>query len=310
MKHLFLLLLGLAPASAINWATKAAAAEARRSLKAAVSTSVSSEDMSGCVDHAKKFLSGPKSKAMAIESAMDHCALDKKVDDRNFVCPHYKLVLAGAFRRESTLKKYGPEAFCAVTETYVSQLKGAAKIPNMGKGSGEAFELSKDCKPTVAASMAPEKKLDSSSAPDFWYALCMNQDCAHFLPSRTRWCSEDHAPTHSESVCEAVRAFARDETDIVSTKELDAEQVCSIYEEFVEDSHINIAAYMQVVHGITERHIPSPDDPKRALQSSQMKNKAGGHLLRDAAGKPVKSSSAILAPTGLLLTALIGAAAQ
>jgi len=311
---LVLLLAGVvAPVAAVNWAAKAVEASAHRHLETADSRGkVSVEDMASCVKQAKQFLSddAPKSKGMAIEAAIDHCALDKKVEDRNFVCPHYKSVLNGAFRRESTLKKYGPKSFCTVSETYVGQLKKAHKIPNVGDGAGDSFELSKSCKPTVLASLAPEKKLTSGSAADFWYALCMNQDCAHFLPSRTRWCDEDHSPTHSQVVCEALRNYAKDETDIVSSKELDAEQVCSIYEEFVEDTHVNVQAYMVVTHGKVEleEKVPSPDDPKRALQSSQMKNEAGAHGLRDGSGKPVKSGAAgvILAPTGLLLAVFLG----
>lgn len=268
-----------------------------------VTTRVSTEDMNGCIAHAEEFLTKPVTKHRAIERAMDHCALSKKVDDKNFVCPHYREILNGAFRREPTDRMFTAESFCSVAETYILQLRSAAKIPNMGKGAGFKFKLSKDCKPIVMASLAPQKKLPSKSAPDFWYALCMNQDCAHFLPSRTRWCTESHQPTHSAAVCEAVRVFASDEVAILGSKELNAEQVCGMYDEFVEDSHINEEAYMHVVHGVKHENVPMPEDPKRALESAKMKHEAKQHGIRDSAGKPVESSAA---PIGLTLVSLAG----
>merc|ERR1719310_2484178 len=142
------------------------------------------------------------------------------------------------------------------------------------------------------ASYAPAKTLKAQRAPDFWYALCMNQDCAHFLPSRTRWCTENHQPTHSASVCEAVRLFAHDEMTIFGAKELEADEVCNMYDEFVEDSYINVDAYMHVVHGKKHTSVPVPEDSSRALKSARLKNDAQKHGLRDAAGEPVKSMAA------------------
>jgi len=254
---------------------------------------LSSKDaMNGCIADAEAFLTKPETKHRAIERAMDHCALSKKVDDKNFVCPHYRELLNGAFRREPTDRRFTANAFCTVAETFLAQLSSAAKIPNMGKGEGFKFKVSKDCKPIVTASMEPQKKLPSATAPDFWYALCMNQDCAHFLPSRTRWCTENHQPTHSATVCEAMRTYAHDEVQVLGSKELDADQVCGMYQEFVDDSNVNIEAYMHVVHGVKHKVVPVPEDPKRALESAKMKHDAKKHGLRDAAGQPVKSAAA------------------
>jgi len=264
------------------------------------------DDAAGCVKHASAFITKPMKKGRAIEQAMDHCAMDKKVDDKNFVCPHYREVLTGAFRREPTTQTYTAEAFCDVTELYVSQLEDAAKVPNLGKGTGKEFELSKDCKPTVMASMAGKKTLPADKAADFWYALCMNQDCAHFLPSRTRWCKHDHQPTHSQSVCESVRVYAQDEVHVMSKNlglSLDADQVCGIYDDFVEDTHANVMAYQHVVHGIKEHNVVSPANKKRALDSAKMKNEASGHKLRDSAGEPVKSGAAKEVPAFFLAVA-------
>jgi len=258
-----------------------------------------------CVSHAKVFVTKPMKKAQAIQRAMDHCALDKKVEDKNFVCPHYKAILSAAFRRESTTKLFDAKSFCDVTEVYVSQLKGAHSIPSMGDGSGFNFVVSKDCKATVSASFGKEQtKVAAKSAPDFWYALCMNQDCAHFLPSRTRWCNHDHAPTHSVTVCEHLRNYAHDEIFVMEknlNQELDAEQVCHIYDEFVDDTHVNVEAYFHVVYGTEEHPVPSPENRQRALKSAQMKNEAGKNRLRESAGQPVKSASAHGLPGKLLL---------
>jgi len=289
-------LAGLSAAFAASWSS--ASEDARMAAGRA-------EDVAGCISHAKKFITNPVRKATAIERAMDHCALDKKLDDRNFVCPHYRELLEEAFRREHSMKEFGAQSFCDVAETYMQQLKSAARIPNMGKGSGLKFKVAKDCKLIVAASFAPAKKLKAENAPDFWYALCMNQDCAHFLPSRTRWCTEDHQPTHSAAVCEAMRLYSRDEVTVIGDKELDAEEVCGIYDEFVENAYINVEAYLHVVHGKKKHPVPTPGDKDRALQSARMKNEAGKHKLRDSAGDPVKSAASNLHIVVGLVTSLV-----
>lgn len=262
--------------------------------------------MESCVKHASQFIKAPSKHARCVERAMDHCALDKKVDDKNFVCPHYKQILTDAFRREPTTKLYTAEDFCGVVELYISQLKSAHKVPNMGKGAGFGFELSKDCKPLVKSSFGGKKTIPAKSAPDFWYAMCMNQDCAHFLPSRTRWCTHEHQPTHSASVCEAVRIYSRDEVFVMERnmgKNLNADEVCSIYDDFVEDTHINVEAYNHVVYGTEKHPVPSPKNRQRALDSAAMKNTAKGHQIRDGAAQPVKSAASQVS-TGLLLASV------
>lgn len=271
-------------------------------------SAVSTVDMNGCIADAKKFMNKEYTKMKAIERAMDHCALSKKVDDKNFVCPHYREILNAAFRREPTDRLYSTESFCNVAEVYVHQLQSAAKVPNMGTGEGLKFKLGKDCKSIVLASLAPQKKMPAVSAPDFWYALCMNQDCAHFLPSRTRWCTHNHQPTHSASVCEAVRLYAHDEVAVLGPKEVDANQVCGMYDEFVEDSHIQVEAYMHVVHGKKQEKVPVPENPKRALQSAKMKNEAKENAIRDQNGDPVKSFASTPA-LSMALASLVGLAA-
>jgi Cys-rich protein (TIGR01571 family) len=247
---------------------------------------IDAQDIDACVAHASKFIKKPVGKERAIERAMDHCALSKKVEDKNFVCPHYRELLEGAFRRKATTDVYTAKSFCSVAELYVEALEGAGNIPNMGAGKGAEFKLSKDCKPIVLASIAPAKQIPASTAPDFWYALCANQDCAHFLPSRTRWCTDNHGPTHSSLVCEAVRDFTKDAVDVFGPGELDADDVCETYTEFVQDTVILLDAYGHVVHG-RHHNVPIPGDKPRALDSARMKHDAKAHGLRDASGTPV-----------------------
>jgi len=302
MKTLLALMLAPCVVSAVSWAGLLS----KSSQLSGANLVVSEEDASVCVKHAKKFLHRPMKKALAIEHAVDHCALDKKVDDKNFVCPHYKEILVNAFARESPAQTFTAETFCSVAGTYVLALKtGAANIPNMGKGAGFNFKVSKECQPIVMQSIKPQSALVSASVPDFWYALCMNQDCGHFLPSRTRWCTEDHQPTHSAEVCEALRVYARDGVTAFDSEKLNAEEICMIYDEFVEDSHINVEAYLHVVHGKKKHPVPTPEDKKRALQSARMINKAGRHKLRDSAGDPVKSASSSISIVVGLVTSLI-----
>lgn len=262
---------------------------------------VSKEDIADCEKQVGEYMEKPMNKNMAIESAMDHCAVSKKIDDKNFVCPHFKEVLTNAFARESTEKFYTVGAFCDIAETYVYSLKhGAANIPYVaGSGKGKDFEVSEDCESVIAKSLKPHVSLPSKSAPDFWYALCMNQDCAHFLPSRTRWCHKDGQPEHSAAVCEAIRTYTQDEGTVVGDRKMGPKDLCKIYDEFVEDSHINVDAYMHVMHGKKKHAVPSPKDPLRALASASMKNEAGAHDIRDNSGDPVKNAAA---STGLLLS--------
>jgi len=278
---------------------------------AIVTSGAAASHEQGCVEHAKKFLTKPAGKDWAIEQALDYCALDKKVEDKNFVCPHFVEVLNSAFSRVSPSKMLDAESFCSVSEYYVAQLQDAHKIPGMGKGAGLDFEVHKKCEPTALGSFGQGKKtLSPANVGDFWYALCMNQDCAHFLPSRTRWCSDNHQPTHSAQVCEAMRSYAMDDGSVLVDELVDGgltpKQVCHIYDDFVKDTHLNVQAYMHVVHATKDHPVPSPEDKDRALKSAQMKNAAGGHKLRDSAGNPVKSAAATSTKLFMALLSVAG----
>lgn len=251
-------------------------------------SAVSPEDMAHCVKYAARFMDEPMRKALAIERATDHCAVDKKIDDRNYFCPHFKEGLTGAFLHESESKEFTAASFCEVSENHMLQLRGATRVPNMGSGPLMNFKLSASCEQTTLQALAPARKLPSSQVPDFWYALCMNQDCAHFLPSRTRWCDVDRQPTHSAIVCEGVRDFAKDEVAVDMSHDMEPKEICHMYAEFIEEIGIDVESFEHVVHSDQPDYVPVPSDPDRALGSSRQVNAAAKHDLRDNAGEPVE----------------------
>ena len=79
-----------------------------------------------------------------------------------------------------------------------------------------------------------------SGVPDFWYAMCVNPDCAHFLPNKTRRCDVEEGPTHSIAVCNALQTFVNDEVQVLGTGDIAPSQVCKMYGEFVKEMGINV----------------------------------------------------------------------
>jgi len=230
---------------------------------------------------------------------------------KNYVCPHFEEGLESAFSTQPADRKFNAEDFCWLAETYFIELRGAARVPNMGSGPLINFQVSESCVPAVTSAFAPDKVLATEHVPDFWYAMCVNQDCAHFLPSRTRWCDVERDPTHSIVVCDALRTFAKDEVSVLGAGDMTPNEVCDVYGEFVKEMGINVEAYEHVMHKDTHHRMPTPDDHLRALQSANMVNEANSHALRDGSGahvKPVHARSAahLAAPLTLLLSVLFG----
>jgi len=255
---------------------------------------VTPQDIEECESRAKLFLKEPAVPAAAIEDATDYCAIDKKVDDKNYVCPHVKEGLQGAFARLPEDKKLSVSDFCEVSEAYFIGLRGATRVPNAGSGPIINFDAGRhDCRPAVRAALNEEKSLAAAHVPDFWYAMCLNQDCAHFLPSRTRWCNVDKQPTHGVEVCTALRKFATDETTVLGAKEggYGPKALCDMYEDFVKEMGQDVEAYEHFIHIDTRHRIETPHDKKRALKSSQLTNDAAAHSIRDNAGSPPRSGS-------------------
>lgn len=228
------------------------------------------DDIATCERNAKQWLHAPMNKERAVTAAMNHCVTEKYVKKADRTCSQYGDLLSGAFKREHSETEYTAAGFCKVAENYAVQMKGAAKIPKMGKGSGSEFKLSKSCQVAAKKEMGKDTKLPAHRAPKFWYSLCVNQDCAHYLPSRTRWCTANHAPTHGYSVCESLMSYVSGKVERPSAgskdNEFDADQLCHMYDDFVEEKTEEYGAYMHVVH---KKGVPIiTDDTKPHAKSS------------------------------------------
>lgn len=263
------------------------------------------EDQEQCVAKMQEVIKKPVRKVNAIEKATDDCALDYKIDSRNFVCPHVRHLLTEAFTGFPNLGKMSAKQFCDISEFHVLRMRGTTRVPNIGSGSILDFKVGAECKPTVLGALQPRTDLGKSEVGDFWYSLCINQDCAHFLPSRTKWCRVDRMPTHGVEVCELAREFATKEMSNSAKEKLDAGELCGLYDKYVDVVKEDIEAYDHYVHGQSREHVPSPKDAPRSLQSSKLLNDAAAHYLRDNDGTPVKphrsAASPVAATTALAL---------
>jgi len=290
----------------------AAAAAARPGATPAVLFSTSEKaivdpaDMKRCVEKVSKFLKEPAKKSLAIDKATDDCAVAKMPKGANYVCPHVKDLLTAAFR--DFAGEMDAAKFCEMSEFHTLRMRGATRVPNIGRGSLLDYKIKKDCEPAVLGAMAPSKKLKTGEVSDFWYSLCINQDCAHLLPSRTKWCKVDRAPTHGIEVCDLARKFAGEKASSYSKgDEIDAKGLCNLYDGFVDGVKADVESYDNYVHGRSRETVPVPDDDDRALNSAKMMNDASAHKLRDNSGKQVKpqQSGAAAAGSAAALTALV-----
>jgi hypothetical protein len=175
----------------------------------------------------------------------------------------------------------------------------------MGHGPLINFHVDKSCIPAVKSAFAPDVKLSTEHVPDFWYAMCVNQDCAHFLPSRTRWCDVEEEPTHGIAVCDALRTFVTDEVQVLGAGDVGPSEVCEMYGEFVKEMGINVEAYEHVMHRDSRHKMPLPESHDRALQSQSLQNRAKANQIKFGAGKAVapihaRSSANVAAPAGAL----------
>lgn len=240
------------------------------------------DPMVACTEVAARFLKEPVLRGKAVEAAATYCSSAAHVKDPGYVCPHFKEAVVVALEHDHFFEKYDAESFCKSTEYYMMSLRGASKVPNTGSGPLLNFKVSPECEPMVAATFAPDKRLDTLSVPDFWYAVCSNQDCAHLLPSRTKWCKIQRPPTHSHVVCEAVRKFARDEAEIHAEGAMTPKQICSLYGEFVKETGIDVDAYEKVMHSETAKRLTVPMQiaEDKALITSQVVHAHHAHYHR------------------------------
>lgn len=246
------------------------------------------EDLQECVDKVSSFLTAPATKDLAVEKATDACAVEHKDDADNYVCPHMRSMLVDAFTSVPKDRKLSPDSFCEITEYHTLRMRGTTRLSSIGSGSIINFAVNiSDCQPTVTGAMKPKTEIAAADVGDFWYALCINQDCGHYLQSRTRWCKRSSQPTHGKEVCELARTYTGDAA-ARGDKAYDAPALCKLYDGFVDQVKEDVTAYDHFIHEKTRAHVPVPKDPPRSLQSSQLLNDVAAHKLRDGQGKYVQ----------------------
>lgn len=296
---------GLSAASVQHYAN--ALSDNGASGKVAADAKATPEDVASCAAWMSKVLESPEGPDLAIERAVDHCAISKREDDRNYVCLHFQEALKDAFASAPSAALTA-QSFCEVSENWMLALRGATRIANIGHGPLINFKISKSCESTVKAHFSGQETIDSAKVPDLWYGLCMNQDCAHYLPSRTRWCQVQEIPTHSAAVCDAAMKFSSDGVKAMNKASMTPTEVCDLYGDFVAEIGYDVEAYEHVIHEDTAHRIPGLGDKKRALASSRLLNNAGKHHLRDNKGSPIVKNAAAL-PAALTGGATVAALA-
>lgn len=239
-------------------------------------------DIAACARVAKQFIKAPAIRAVVLEHAENFCDESNRLAKSRFACDHFHEAVESALSRQQEETKYDAHTFCEVTEAYMLDLRGATHVPNMGSGSLMNFKVSSQCMTVVSSAIKPHQYMSTSKVPDFWYAMCMNQNCAHFLPSRTKWCNEKLAPTHSVVVCEALRKFAADEAAVHEEGKLEPKQMCDLYGEFVREMGIDVDSYEHVIHSDSPRRLPSPGSESWSFAAlRQMKaSHSGGSALQ------------------------------
>jgi len=244
-----------------------------------------------CMVAAKEFLKDGKrandggqiTSLHAIEKAQDYCALTYKPEDNNYVCTHFRKFLDHAFHLFPEDQTVTVRQFCKETENHaLSMQQQVTKLEDVGNGNILNFKVSEKCPPAIAEAIHPKKALPKEEVADFWYAFCVSQDCAHFLPSRTRWCNINLPhPRHSIEVCQMAREYAKVDMASYPEKEVPPADICSIYMGYVEEVRLTLEAYEHVMYGDTREKIPVPKDPVRALTSSRLVNQAAKNHIRD-----------------------------
>jgi hypothetical protein len=209
------------------------------------------EEVESCAKKMNEFFTEehPAVKGEAIRLLVDKCFHDESTAARRTVCPHLERVLTDSLWKVPPNEHLTPDTFCKYTEAHLTDLQGVAKVPRVGSGKIHTSDTKKTCEPTVEAALDGAPRILSTNVPDFWYALCLNQDCAHMLPSRTKWCNIARSPTHSSAVCSAARTFVKREVESEPPKQMPPSEVCDLYSSFHKEMATDVAAYRHVVHG-------------------------------------------------------------
>jgi hypothetical protein len=224
-------------------------------VNATLRGAVTPEEMAKCEQFMSTLYTTPMTKKRWLPKIVRRCRRDRAIEDARKVCPHLGAALAFTMDDVPEDEPLSAGEFCTLAEERIEGLEGAVHVPNMGSGDITNFQVSPQCIPTVEAVLGTEGQLKTEHLPDFWYALCMNQDCAHFLPSRTKWCDTARQPTHSTMVCEAARGFAKFKIGgrrifgMRPPEEMKSEQICSLYANFEEEVGMDLKTWKAIAHG-------------------------------------------------------------
>lgn len=216
---------------------------------------VTPADLQACQQTAVHFISDPATKASIIERAVGFCGQSAAVQLPKQVCPNFEDALSESLRATPATKKLSTKDFCQTVESHLLMLRQASDVPNMGKGPLTNFQADPACVPAVSAVLKPHLTITKDHVPSVLYAMCMNQDCAHYLPSRARWCTVQHEPRVSHELCESLLKFSRKGVHAKSTEkmvEYSPSNICQVFKGFGEAMGVSIAAYEHVMHGITK----------------------------------------------------------
>lgn len=238
------------------------------SSTAAIKAGVTPQDIQRCVFAASKFVHGPKDIKHTKELSADFCTEsgDRNLEEGGNICPHYNNAVSRALDGQDEARNVTAEEWCAITEQRMLEARGATRVPQVGDGPLMNFTIKSTCAPMVDKAMAPATSVDQDTAAGVWYVACMNQHCGHHLPSRTKWCTENHPPTHSRWICESSRDYIAgytdpsepDEKTVWADKNLTSQDICKMYGEYVKDLSGDVEAYEHVMHGDTSKRVPAP----------------------------------------------------
>merc|ERR1719473_1938783 len=255
----------------------------------------SSKSKEQCLEVVKEFVS-PEGMVpdSVIEKSQDYCAL-RYTAENSYVCPKFKNFVQNSMEDEGVdrSKPLKPAQVCYLTEYHLHELRvQTMNVPNLAVDNAtlEEFGVHEDCKPAVAKEIKPEEALAKDKVPDFWYQFCLSQDCAHYLPSRHRWCSLNKSPTpqHSNQLCLLVRTYAQSSLSSFENSKLGPDDICAMYLGFVDESLHNAEAYEYVTRDGSKANMVEPNNPGKALLHSQLVNTAESHHIRDNSAHPVK----------------------
>jgi hypothetical protein len=240
-------------AALVGSAARARSGDSRGST--ALRIAVTPEEMARCEQYMSSLYTQPLIKKRILPKIVRNCRKDMAIKDARKVCPHLGAALAFAMDDVPEDEELTPGQFCTYAEERMEGLEGAVNVPNLGSGAMDNSQVSPQCLPTVEAVIGTDGTLKTDHLPDFWYALCMNQDCAHFLPSRTKWCDTVREPTHSAMVCEAARGFAKFKIGgrrlfgRRPPEDMKGPQICDLYSNFMEEVSIDLKTWRAVAHG-------------------------------------------------------------